>query len=127
LREPSKSPFKNGQIHYEDCVGPYFEFHSELAPGTSNSHRDEQIVAQPFWNFGAGIPHLWDLAPAKGKSVELKERLSRRSKLQVKTPKKLKELVAYAEILADDLAILKDKTANKAIEHFILGEYFKKP
>lgn len=125
LREPSKSPFKTGWIDYDDCVGPFFEFHSELTKGTSNTHRDEQIVAQPFWNFGAGSPPLWDLVPVEGKSVELKDRLSRRPKLQVKTPKKLQELVACAKISADDLALLTDVTANRTIEHFILGEYFQ--
>ena len=124
LRVPLNSPFKAGRVDYEDCVGPFFEHHSELTQGTSNTHRDEQIVVQPFWNFGAGTPQLWNLAPAKGKSAELKDRLSKRPKPQVKTPKKLKELVAHAEISADDLALLIDPTANRAIEHFILGEYF---
>ena len=124
LREPSKSPFKTGRIDYDDVVGPFFEFHSELTQGTSNTHRDEQIVAQPFWNLGAGSPPLWDLVPVKGKPVELSELLSKRPKLQVKTPKKLKKLVAYAEISTADLTLLTDHTANRAVEHFILSEYF---
>ena len=124
LRAPSKSPFKTGRIYYDDCVGPFFELHSELIQGTSNTHRDEQIVVQPFWNFAAGVPQLWDLTPVDGKSTELTELLSRRPKLQVKTPKKLKGLIAYAEISADDLTLLTDATANKTIEHFILNEYF---
>jgi hypothetical protein len=124
LREPRKSPFKTGRIDYDDCIGPFFELHSELIQDTSNTHRDEQIVVQPFWNFATGVPQLWDITPVDGKAMELTELLSRRPKLQVKTPKKLKNLIAYAEIPAADLALLTDKTANRAIEHFILNEYF---
>lgn len=124
LREQSKSPFITGTVDYKDCIGPFFELHSELTKGTSNTHLDEQIVVQPFWNFGVGSPQLWDLVPASGKSVELAERLSKRPKIQVKTPKKLQDLVAHAVISADDLVLLNDPTANRSIEHFILGEYF---
>jgi predicted restriction endonuclease len=114
--------FKSGIISFEDCVEPFFEVYSEQIKAIKQSAQKPEMVVQPFWYFGAGVPRIWELIPADNQTSELKAAI--RKGVQIKTEYKLDNLVAFAEISLPDMLLIKDKVANKAIQAFILKEYF---
>lgn len=116
------SPFSRGIVRFEDCEEPFFKTYNSLLKPLKASEMKIEKVVQPFWYFGTGAPRVWTLNPAEGKGSELRSTIQ--SGVQIKTRQKLDALVDSAEFSLSDMQLLADPVANRAIEAFILNEYF---
>ena len=116
-----RKPFTQGVVEVASCREGFERLYSAVSGEAPRGGLDAQL-AQPFWYLGAGIPRLWTLMPYRGGEAMLERAIAGRE--QVKTMKRLGQLVSGAELLAADLDLLSDAVANRAIQAFLISTYF---
>lgn len=114
--------FSRGLIRFADCLEHFVRLKTSIYGEIFDEDLTPQVV-QPYWYFGAGVPRLWNLVPCEGKTLELNDAIS--GALQIKTRRKLEQLVAMAQVQPSDLDLLSDEAANNAIRAYLVATYFK--
>jgi hypothetical protein len=117
--QQGKPPYIRNEILFENCFGDFSFLYADLF---GNTHQIETKVTQPFWYLGAGTPRIWELVPQYGNEDDLKNAIS--SKAQIKTAKRLQNLVSHAKFRAPDWKLIQDPDVQSALISFLTNEHF---
>jgi len=115
--------YYKGWFRPSDAVGSFAYLHCSIFPNEDNSPKVvSSRFAQPYWYLGTGKPRLWDLRPRRGREKELQ--LSIAEKIQIKTFRKLEQLVEYAKLDTPTLNLLNDNKHYSTIESYLIDNFF---
>ena len=116
------SPFyRDGIVRYAPSTEDFASVY-DACYGAGASKPVQPKVTQAFWYLGAGKPRVWKLVANEGQENELESAI--KNKVQVKLQTKLLELVSHAEMPEEIMALLRDRTAARAILAYLKQEFF---
>jgi predicted restriction endonuclease len=113
------TPASSNRILFDDCERDFKQLYCGLFGGSDDVATK---VTQAFWYLGSGSPRIWTFVPQPGKSEELDSLVT--SKAQIKSAPKLRGLIAEAQFLEEDWALLRDSDVRKALKAFLMSEHF---
>ena len=116
------SPFyRDGIIRYAPSTEDFASVY-DACYGAGATKPVQPKVTQAFWYLGAGSPRIWRLVANEGRERELESAIG--NKEQVKVQTRLLELVSHAEMPEGIMALLRDRTAVRAILAYLKQEFF---
>lgn len=112
-------PYASNRIEFRQCLSDFTILYSRVFGG---SNEMGTRAAQAFWYLGAGKPRLWEHVPRPGSEDELRAHMDQ--KVQIKSVRKLDNLVAFARFTPEHWSLLTDADVQQALISFLIAEQF---
>lgn len=117
--QQGKDPYAGNKITYEECAKDFTDLYSRLY---GERHSMDSKVTQAFWYLGTGKPKIWSLRAKADRDGDLKRLEAARA--QIKTARKLNELVDSAHFSDADWNLIKDSDVQQALISFVMSGHF---